>query len=174
MENYEHKSRKPRLRKFSKRIRRTKSESNDSKEETKSAKPKTRQRKVTNGENGNTITTEKPSDQKPKKSFRRNKQPTDFSLMLGNIERNLRVRQLKDALNKEGIKPRDITWRGYRGFCFLHYAKPKKVEEKAPLVVENVVQILKNLKINPDSNSQFQVKVVEPISRIETANITAV
>lgn len=101
----------------------------------------------------------------------------DFSLMVSNIEKNVRVRDLKNALTEKGIKPNDITWRGYKGFCYLHYAKsnPNAVKnEQSPIAVNNVIEILQNLKIGPDSDTKLSVKVMEPISRIETTDVTAV
>lgn len=97
--------------------------------------------------------------------------------MVSNIQKDVRVRDLKNALNEKGIKPNDITWHGYKGVCYLHYAKPniKAVKEnRPPVVVDNVIEILQNLKIHPDSESLLSVKIMEPITRIETANITAV
>lgn len=112
-----------------------------------------------------------------RRPFRKNRPQIDFSLMVSNIEKNVRVRDLKNALNERGIKPNDITWRGYKGFCYLHYAKsnPKKIkEEQPPIIVDNVIEILQNLKISPDSDTNLSVKVLEPISRIETTDVTAV
>lgn len=96
--------------------------------------------------------------------------------MVSNIEKTVRVRDLKKALNDHGVKPNDITWHGYKGFCYLHYAKPnnKSVEvEEPPFVVDNVIEILQNLKISPDSERNLDVKVMGP-SRIETTDVTAV
>lgn len=112
-----------------------------------------------------------------RKLYRKSKPQIDFSLMVSNIEKTVRVRDLKNALNERGIKPNDITWRGYKGFCYLHYAKsnPKAVKtEQPPIIVDNVIEILQNLKITPDSETNLSVKVMEPISRIETTDVTAV
>lgn len=87
------------------------------------------------------------------------------------------MRDLKKALNDHGVKPNDITWHGYRGFCYLHYAKPnnKSVEKEEPqFVVDNVIEILQNLKISPDSEHNLDVKVMGTVSRIETTDVTAV
>lgn len=104
----------------------------------------------------------------------RNRNQIDFSLLVSNIEKSVRVRDLKNALLEKGIKPNDITWRA--GFCYLHYAKPnpraKTVPE--PYQVDNVIEILQNLKLSPESETSLDVKVVEPISRIETTDVTAV
>lgn len=174
IEEYEPRKRPTFMRKYRKRIPRTKSETSENNDANTKPKRIPRRRKLTStsemGENGkNKIRNGKF------RRFRRNRLPIDFSLMLSNIEKNVRVRELKDALNKEGVKPTDITWRGYKGYCYLHYAKPKNpTENQSPLIADNVIQKLQNLKIKTDSESQFNVKVMEPISRIETTNITAV
>lgn len=113
-----------------------------------------------------------------RRPFRKSRPQIDFSLMVSNIEKTVRVRDLKNALNEKGIKPNDITWRGYKGFCYLHYAKanPKTMKNnESPIVVDNVIEILQNMKISPDSDTNLSVKVMEPqISRIETTDVTAV
>ncbi|CAH0555311.1 unnamed protein product [Brassicogethes aeneus] len=130
--------------------------------------------------------TEKRDTQDSENSPKRRKNPRrpyrrfhiDYSLMVSNIERNVRVRDLKNALIKHGIKPDDITWKGYKGFCYLHYAKPtnkatdKENESQKPFSVDNVIDILQSLKLTSDS--QFEVKVMEPITRIETTDVTSV
>lgn len=35
----------------------------------------------------------------------------------------MRVRDLKAALIEKGVRPRDITWKGPKGFALLHFAK---------------------------------------------------
>lgn len=95
--------------------------------------------------------------------------------MVSNIEKSVRVRDLKNALIERGIKPNDITWRGYKGFCYLHYAKPNsRAKTIEPHQVDSVIEILQNMKISPDSETLLSVKVMEPISRIETTDVTAV
>ncbi|KAK4875414.1 hypothetical protein RN001_011836 [Aquatica leii] len=114
-------------------------------------------------------------NQRQRRPYRRNKPPIDFSLMVSNIEKTVRVRDLKNALIERGIKPNDITWRGYKGFCYLHYAKPNsKTKTIEPHQVDSVIEILQNMKISPDSELHLSVKVMEPISRIETTDVTAV
>lgn len=105
--------------------------------------------------------------------------------MVSNIEKTVRVRDLKKALNEHGVKPNDITWHGYKGFCYLHYAKPnnnrseteeqqQQQQQQPPIVVDNVIEILQNLKISPDSERNLDVKVMGAVSRIETTDVTAV
>ncbi|XP_018321207.1 methenyltetrahydrofolate synthase domain-containing protein isoform X2 [Agrilus planipennis] len=104
------------------------------------------------------------------------KPPIDFSLMVTNIEKTVRIRELKNALMESGIKPNDITWRGGKGFCYLHYAKMngKKNDSIEPRQIDNVIETLKNLKIKPDCDSQLEVTIMDRISRIETTDVTAV
>ncbi|RZC38293.1 methenyltetrahydrofolate synthase domain-containing protein [Asbolus verrucosus] len=122
-----------------------------------------------------------PVMKKKQRQFRRNSRrlQVDFSLVVSNIDRNVRVRHLKNALIDHGIKPNNITWRGYKGFCYLHYAKPVKKEadkviEEKSFAVDNVIEILQTLKLNPESTTNLSVKVMEPITRIETTDVTAV
>ncbi|KAI4469375.1 5-formyltetrahydrofolate cyclo-ligase-related [Holotrichia oblita] len=129
------------------------------------------------GENGQNAPKPPPPPRRNNRfpPFRRNLRQIDFSLMVSNIEKNVRVRDLKNALIERGIKPNVITWRGYKGICYLHYAKSnaKSVKlEKSPIVVDNVIEILQNLKISPDSETNLSVKIMEPVSR--TVNVTTV
>ncbi|KAF2902038.1 hypothetical protein ILUMI_04137 [Ignelater luminosus] len=127
------------------------------------------------GENDQSAAVNARRNQRPRRPFRRNRPQIDFSLMVSNIEKSVRVRDLKNALIERGIKPNDITWRGYKGFCYLHYAKPNsRAKAIEPHQVDNVIEILQNMKISPDSETNLSVKVLEPISRIETTDVTAV
>ncbi|EFA10212.1 methenyltetrahydrofolate synthase domain-containing protein [Tribolium castaneum] len=144
---------------------------------------RTRSARITNenedpGNKENNVT---PPMKKKPRPFRRNPRrlQVDFSLVVSNIDKNVRVRHLKDALIDHGIKPNNITWRGYKGFCYLHYAKQVKKEadkivEEKPFAVDNVIEILQTLKLNPESSNNLSVKVMEPITRIETTDVTAV
>lgn len=108
---------------------------------------------------------------------KRSKHPIDFSLLIGNIERNVRVKDLKKALVEKGVKPDSITWKGYRGFCYLHYTartNKRDPEKREPFSIDNVIEILQGLKITPTSKQNLTVKVMEPITRIETTDVTAV
>lgn len=110
---------------------------------------------------------------------RRNGRKVDYSLIVSNINKNVRLRQLKDALIDNGIRPSNITWRGYKGFCYLHYAKSLKQEadelvEQKPLGVDSVIEILQKLRLTPESSTHLKVKVMQP-TRIETTtDVTAV
>lgn len=114
-------------------------------------------------------------NQRPRRPFPRNRPQIDFSLIVSNIEKTVRIRELKNALIEKGIKPNDITWRGYRGFCYLHYAKPKsRAKSEESRQVDSVIEILQNMKISPHPETNLSVEVMDPISRIETTDITAV
>ncbi|KAJ8917856.1 hypothetical protein NQ315_010769 [Exocentrus adspersus] len=113
----------------------------------------------------------------PSPRRKRHKYPIDFSLQVGNIARDVRVKDLKKALIEKGIKPDIITWKGYRGFCYLHYtARNNKRSEsnREPFSIDKVIEILRGLKLNPDCKQDLTVKVMEPITRIETTDVTAV
>lgn len=138
----------------------------------------------------------------------------DFSLKVSNIERSVRVRDLKQALVERGIKPQVITWVGYKGFCLLHYAKPRQPRNTPPVattptnddadeacaddnkdtpadkelqvengrkvdtvkpeggpnghvtmkqfVLDDVIEILQNMRIGPDSETNLDVTVMKP------------
>lgn len=119
----------------------------------------------------------------------------DFSLKLSNISSTVRVRDLKNALSERGVKPNDITWRGQRGFCYLHFGKMRNAktdEEHQPIQVDSVVANLQQLKIGevpeestenvfivvePTKSSTKVVEVVEatkPITKIEVTDATSV
>lgn len=71
----------------------------------------------------------------------------------------MHVRDLKKALDERGVKPNEITWRGYRGFCYLHYAKANN-GNKTDVVVDDVIEILRTLKIGDDgAEAKLEVKV---------------
>lgn len=64
------------------------------------------------------------SNNKNKQQYHQNlksksKSQVEFSLKLSNISSDARIRDLKNALLKRGIKPNEITWLGHRGICYL-------------------------------------------------------
>ncbi|RVE42810.1 hypothetical protein evm_012546 [Chilo suppressalis] len=62
----------------------------------------------------------------------------DAETTISNISPNTRVRDLKQALSERGVKPQIMTWKGFRGFCYLHFFKsgPQKGEgDSAPAAV---------------------------------------
>lgn len=110
------------------------------------------------------------------KNKKKKKKPhIDYSLRVSNIQRNVRVRDFKNALREKGIKPNNITWKGSRGFCYLHYAKKnQKKEDENSDAINSVIEMIQDLKINSNAQKNLNVKVMEPITRIETVDVTAV
>nr|XP_023028996.1 methenyltetrahydrofolate synthase domain-containing protein [Leptinotarsa decemlineata] len=110
------------------------------------------------------------------KIFRRRKKykHIDYSLRVSNIQRNVRVSELKNALREKGIKPCNISWKGNQGYCFLHYSKKQNIAVEGSDAINNVIEMIQELKLNSDTDKNLSVKVMEPITRIETVNVTAV
>ncbi|KAG6449866.1 hypothetical protein O3G_MSEX006280 [Manduca sexta] len=65
----------------------------------------------------------KEGETKPRRP-RRQRPVIDFSVKISNISPNTRVRDLKQALSERGVKPQIMVWKGFRGFCYLHFFKP--------------------------------------------------
>ncbi|XP_049880723.1 methenyltetrahydrofolate synthase domain-containing protein [Pectinophora gossypiella] len=63
------------------------------------------------------------AEQKPRRP-KRPRPAIDFSVKISNISPNIRVRDLKQALSERGVKPQIMVWKGFRGFCYLHFFKP--------------------------------------------------
>lgn len=102
----------------------------------------------------------------------------EFSLRVGNIASNVRVRDLKAALAERGIKPTDITWRGHRGFAFLHFAKAggsRNTAPSAPIAVDSIVASLQDLRVGTEGEEDFlKIEPAKPITRIEVTDISSV
>ncbi|KAJ4451022.1 hypothetical protein ANN_02458 [Periplaneta americana] len=97
----------------------------------------------------------------------------EFSLRVGNIASDVRVRDLKAALAERGVKPTDITWRGHRGFAFLHFTKT--ATPSAPVAVDNIVASLQDLKLGTNDGGEFlKIEPAKPITRIEVTDISSV
>ncbi|KAL0276742.1 UNVERIFIED_CONTAM: hypothetical protein PYX00_004249 [Menopon gallinae] len=95
--------------------------------------------------------------------------PIEFSLRIGNITSNVRVRDLKNALAERNVKPTEITWRGHKGFAFIHFAKPKQ-EPTTPIFVDNIVASLQDMKIG--DGKEGVTLLVEPAKPITKAAVT--
>jgi hypothetical protein len=111
--------------------------------------------------------------------FRPRQRPAiEFSLRVGNISSDVRVRDLKAALAERGIKPTDITWRGYRGFAFLHFAKAGgsgNSMPSAPVAVDSIVASLQDLRVGAEGRGDLlRVEPAKPITRIEVTDISSV
>jgi hypothetical protein len=116
---------------------------------------------------------------KQHRPFRPRQRPAiEFSLRVGNIASDVRVRDLKAALAERGIKPTDITWRGYRGFAFLHFAKARGSRTSvpsAPIAVDSIVASLQDLKVGVEGGGNFlKIEPAKPITRIEVTDISSV
>lgn len=110
-----------------------------------------------------------PKPKKPRKNH------DGYSLCVSNIGRTVRVRELKDALAEKGIRPNFIVWKGFRGCCYLHYTtKKKNPEDQDAFAIDNIIEKIQALKINPTEDQSLDVKVMDPITRIETVNVTSV
>ncbi|XP_015118849.1 5-formyltetrahydrofolate cyclo-ligase-like protein COG0212 [Diachasma alloeum] len=129
---------------------------------------------------------EDENNEKPEKSQRRkqmkyrSRSVIDFSLKLSNIGSDVRVRDLKNALTERGVRPTDITWRGQRGFCYLHFGKlrNKNSVPNEPVQVDSIVANLQQLRIgevSKDVDGEYIiVEPAKPITRIEITDVTAV
>ncbi|XP_063992358.1 uncharacterized protein Lost [Diachasmimorpha longicaudata] len=129
---------------------------------------------------------ENESNDKPEKTQRRKpgnyrfKTNIDFSLKLSNIGSDVRIRDLKDALIERGVRPTDITWRGHRGFCYLHFGKLRNENSRPnqPVQVDSIVANLQQLRIGgvaKDADGEYIiVEPAKPITRIEITDVTAV
>lgn len=117
---------------------------------------------------------------------KRNKKPKpviDFSVKVSNIERSTRVRDLKQALAERGVKPQIMTWKGFRGYCYLHFIKPnqQKGEGDTNVTVESVCTALAELALGTGEGEGeattphlLTVEPAKPVRRIETTDVTAV
>lgn len=99
---------------------------------------------------------------------------------------------MKAALAERGVKPNEITWRGYKGFCLLHFAKPSPKNKNKDgtgetaaatsvagggdnsVGVDNILESLHDLKLSPNSEKILLIEPAKPISRIETTDVTTV
>lgn len=86
---------------------------------------------------------------------------------------------MKNALTERGVRPTDITWRGHRGFCYLHFGKlrNKNAVPNEPVQVDSIVANLQQLRIGEPSTVDDEFIIVEPakpITRIEITDVTAV
>lgn len=124
------------------------------------------------------------SNNKNKQQYRQNlksksKSQVEFSLKLSNISSSARIRDLKNALLKRGIKPNEITWLGYRGICYLHFNKLQQNNNlpNQPIQVDSIIADLQQLCIGVSTNNINDFIIVEPakpISRIEVTDMTSV
>ncbi|XP_034255088.1 methenyltetrahydrofolate synthase domain-containing protein [Thrips palmi] len=103
--------------------------------------------------------------------------PVDFSLRVGNIASDVRVRDLKTALAECKVKPVNIKWFGQNGFALLHFARMEAQAGDAPANnVDGVLTALRDLKLAAAEGDGVTVEpLTAPVTRIEVTNeITAV
>ncbi|KAL4708514.1 hypothetical protein ACJJTC_014122 [Scirpophaga incertulas] len=103
---------------------------------------------------------------------RRPKRPRpiiEFTVKISNISPNTRVRELKQALSERGVKPQIMTWKGFRGFCYLHFFKtgPQKGEgdSASPEVsMDSVLSALAQMSLSGEGDAEDKPRplVVEP------------
>ncbi|CAG4978932.1 unnamed protein product [Colias eurytheme] len=118
-------------------------------------------------------------EQKPRRP-RRPRPVIDFSVKISNISPTTRVRDLKQALTERGVKPQMMTWKGFRGFCYLHFYKsgPQKGEGdniQAPNM-DSVISALSQMCVGgtgEQTNEKPRLLTVEPAPpRTPHANTT--
>lgn len=80
-------------------------------------------RRSTRRRNSHKSATKENKEEKPRRP-KRQRPDIDFSVKISNISPNTRVRDLKQALSERGVKPQNMVWKGFRGFCYLHFFKP--------------------------------------------------
>lgn len=78
-----------------------------------------------------------------KKSIR---EARDVCIRVTNISRSVRIKDLKEALRDRNCNPLFITWNGYHGKCYLHYAR--KGEQTAEDAQAEILGLLDNLTLN--------------------------
>lgn len=133
---------------------------------------KERKYPINNSESGQTNDN---TERLPPKIKKHRKPREGYSLCVSNIERTVRIRDLKGALTEKGIRPNFIVWKGYRGLCYLHYNTQKKeAENHDSIAIDDIIEKVRSLNVNPTEGKSFNVKVMDPITRIETVNVTSV
>lgn len=119
------------------------------------------------------------SETRPQRRFGRGRPrlPIDFSLRVGNIASDVRVRDLKTALAECNVKPVNIKWFGQNGFALLHFARTDAQAGDGPANnVDGVMGLLRDLKLSASEGDGVTVEPLRaPVTRIEVTNeITAV
>ncbi|XP_013165284.1 PREDICTED: methenyltetrahydrofolate synthase domain-containing protein, partial [Papilio xuthus] len=89
-------------------------------------------------------------NEKPRRP-RRPRPDIEFSVKISNISPTTRVRDLKQALSERGVKPQIMVWKGFRGFCYLHFFKPvpqKGEGDSAPAInMDSVLNALAQMSL---------------------------
>lgn len=72
--------------------------------------------------------------------------PPGCRIFVGGVTRRTRVSEFKTAIRAKGVYPRRVIWRGARGFCFLEFDVPDKIDEDVGLLGDI---IFNNVKLRP-------------------------
>lgn len=81
-------------------------------------------------------------EQKPK-SERRSRTEWDLCIRVTNINRSMRIKELKQELRNRDCNPIFIKWNGFHGKCYLHF--PKKPEQNDDEAGAELLKQLENL-----------------------------
>ncbi|VVC25487.1 Hypothetical protein CINCED_3A002700 [Cinara cedri] len=77
-----------------------------------------------------------------------------FVFKIEKIPNNVRVRDLKAALVDHGVKPLYITWKGPRGFAYLHYSNSNGFNK------DHVVGSLNKIRFKTNGVETFQLQTL--------------
>lgn len=81
----------------------------------------------------NNVERSRKAKPKSKKMARDNDELFQFDdrpmLYIGKVPKDARVRDLKDAIIERGIKPKELRWKGFKGYAFIYFDKSQDVEE---------------------------------------------
>lgn len=76
-----------------------------------------------------------------KQRQRKNRQTRDFCVKLSNINREIRVKDLKTELRKRECNPLYISWKGHFGKCYLHFGN----RNGTPSTEDDINKVLESL-----------------------------
>lgn len=79
------------------------------------------------------------------KSERRGKSDWDLCIRVSNINRSMRIKELKQVLRDRDANPMFIKWNGFHGKCYLHF--PKKPDMNDDEAGAELLKQLENLTV---------------------------
>lgn len=82
---------------------------------------------------------------KPKGEGRRGKSDWDLCIRVSNINRSMRIKELKQVLRVRDCNPMFIKWNGFHGKCYLHF--PKKPDMNDDEAGAELLKQLENLTV---------------------------
>lgn len=190
--NSERKLAQKKARELRKNNRKQKSEGNTTEDENKGKennrvprRPRQqRPRKIDNKNDNKTDTSvdnekhEKRTTTKAPVRKHRSKLHINFTIKLSKIRPEVRIRDVKNALNDRGIKPSELTWRSQRGICYLHFGTIDGYPTDEPLSIHSIINSLQKLSVGPTAgedheNDFIAVDLVpKPVTKIENVNAT--